>query len=142
MENIIKIIQEHSLTIRCLPHKVVNHWSYKEGDETKKYVDSKGNPSKSIRSVVVQDYDLEYFQKTPTPKWNTDSPEKRFANWKKNFPNGRKLLREERAVEKGGWWYVKETPNTDSTVTFSREYDKFFAPTLEEAIQLFLDSKK
>ena len=56
--------------------------------------------------------------------------------------DGKKLLKEERDVEKGGWWYVKETPNTSSTVRFSREYDKFFAPTLEEAIILFLNSKE
>ena len=55
--------------------------------------------------------------------------------WKRN------LIKEERTVEKGGWWYVKETPNTSSTVTFHREYD-FFAPTLEEAIQLYLKSKE
>lgn len=142
MENLIKIIQEHSLTVRCLPHKVVNHWSYTEGDENKKYVNTKGEPINSKREVVVQNFDLEHFQKTKPTKWETRTPEQRFENWKKNFPNGRKLLREERAVEKGGWWYVKETPNTDSTVRFSREYDTFFAPTLEEAIQLFLDSKK
>ncbi|MBK7362639.1 MAG: hypothetical protein IPJ01_10125 [Micavibrio sp.] len=92
--------------------------------------------------MVVQDFDLEHFQKTKPTKWETRTPEQRFENWKKNFPNGRKLLREEREVKNGGWWYVKETPNTDSTVIFQREYDKFFAPTLEEAIQLFLDSKK
>ena len=109
MESIIDIIQKHSLTVRCLPHKVISHWTYKEGDENIKWVDSDGNPTKSKRSVVIRE-------------------------------DGRKLLREERDVEKGGWWYVKETKNTSSTVTFSRKYDKFFAPTLEEAIKLYLDS--
>ena len=92
--------------------------------------------------MVIQNFDLEYFQKTKPAKWNTgNSPEKMFENWKKNFPNGRKLLKETKIVKNGGWWYVKETKNTDSTVRFSREHDKFFAPTLEEAIQLYLDSK-
>jgi hypothetical protein len=49
-------------------------------------------------------------------------------------------LKETKISEKGGWWYVKETKNTDSTVRFSREFDKFFAPTLEEAIDLYLES--
>jgi len=52
--------------------------------------------------------------------------------------NGRKFIREERPVEKGGWWYVKETADTRSQVQFSRKYDKFFAPTLEEALTLYL----
>lgn len=110
MENIIDIIQKHSLTVRCLPHKVISHYTYREGDENMKYVDSEGNPSTKKRTVVYSE------------------------SWK------RKMIREERDVENGGWWYVKETKNTDSTVTFSRKYDKFFAPTLPEAIQLYLDS--
>lgn len=142
MKNLIDIIQENSLTVRCLPHKVVSYWSYREGDENKKYVDSNGNPSKSKRSVVVQNYDLEYFQKQEPNKYDSSTPEQRFDRFKKNFPNGRKLLREEKEVEKGGWWYVKPTPHTSSTVRFDRKCDKFFAPTLEEAIQLYLDSKK
>ena len=90
---------------------------------------------------MIQDFDLGHFQKTKPAKWNTDSPEKRFENWKRNFPNGKKLLKETKTVKNGGWWYVKETQNTDSTVQFIRQYDKFFAPTLEEAIKLYLDSK-
>jgi hypothetical protein len=139
-EDIIAIIQKHSLTVRCLPHVVVSHWSYTEGDENKNYVDANGKPNTSKRTVVIQDFDLEHFQKTKPSKYNTDSPEKRFEQWKKNFPNGRKLLREERVVEHGGWWYVKETKSTGSTVMFDRKHDKFFAPTLPEAIQLYLDS--
>ena len=40
------------------------------------------------------------------------------------------------------WWLVKETKNTDSIVQFSKKHEIFFAPTLNEAIQFFLDSKK
>lgn len=111
MENLIKIIQENSLTVRCLPHKVVQHWTYKEGDENVIAVDSKGNRIIDKRSVI------------------TDN-------------KGRKMLRIEKNVDKGGWWYVKETKNTDSTVIFNRKYDTFFAPTLEGAIELYLQSKK
>lgn len=53
----------------------------------------------------------------------------------------KKFIREERIVANGGWWYVKETKNTSSAVTFDRRTDKFFAPTLQEAIQLYLNSK-
>lgn len=110
-QEIINTISEYSLTVRCLPYKVVNLWTYREGDENKKYVDSNGNPSKSTKTLYIRE-------------------------------DGKKLLKEERTVERGGWWYVKETPNTNSTVRFNREYDKFFAPTLKEALQLFLNSKK
>jgi len=140
-QEILQIIADNFLCVRRLPFKVVSYWTYREGDETKIYVDEKGNPSKAIRSVVIQDFDLEHFQKTPPSKWEKRSPEERCAAYKKTYPNGRKLLREERSVDKGGWWYVKVVNNTDSTVRFSREYDTFFAPTLEEAIQLFLKSK-
>jgi len=112
MENIIDIIQKHSLTVRCLPYITVYHWTYREGDEKSidnPSYDGNGNIRKVKKSIVTNAI-------------------------------GRKLLREEREVEKGGWWYVKETQNTDSTVRFDRKYDKFFAPTIEEALQLYLDS--
>ena len=141
--DVINIIKEHSLTVRCLPFITVNHWSYRDGDENKKYVDSKGNEIEATRTVIVQKFDLEYFKNTPPSKYNKDqTPEQRLNYYLKGNPSGeRKLLREERTVKNGGWWYVKETKNTDSTVKFSREYD-FFAPTLEEALQLYLNSIK
>ncbi len=115
MDNLIEIIQEHSLTVRCLPYVVVNHWTYKEGDEErikKPSYDAIGNIRDVKQSIVFNE------------RWN------------------RKMLREERQVEHGGWWYVKETKHTDSTVRFNREYDKFFASTLEEAISMYLNSLK
>ena len=139
---IIDTIQKYSLTVRCLPHIVVSHWSYQEGDENKKYVDSNGNPRTEKRTVVTQNHDLEYFKNTPPPSWSKATPEQRYETFKKNFPNGRKLLREERIVKDGGWFYVKETPHTGSRIEFSRKHDEFFAPTLEGAIKLFLESKK
>lgn len=108
MKNIIEIIQKHSLTVRCLPHVVVSHWTYREGEKVESYTDGNGLLRK--RSVVFLE------------KWN------------------RKFIREEKIVKNGGWWYVKETKNTDSIIQFSRKYDKFFAPTLEGAIKLYLDS--
>jgi len=143
MENIIDIIQKHSLTVRCLPHEVVSYYTYREGDEKAKWVNSDGSPSKSIREVVTQHFDLEHFQKTKPPKWEDGTPEQRFERWIKNNPNGRKLLKETRTVEKGGWWYVVETKDTDSTVRFSsKSSDNFLAPTLEGAINLYLESIK
>lgn len=141
--DILKIIAENSLTVRCLPHKVVNHWTYREGDESKKYVDAKGNTIEAKRTVIVQKFDLDYFKNTPPSEYHKNrTPEQRLKQYLKNNPTGeRKLLREEKKVKNGGWWYVKETPNTDSTVRFSRKHDKFFAPTIEEAIQLYLNSK-
>lgn len=145
-KEIIKVIEKNALTVRCLPFETVNYWSgYKEGDENRKYVDSNGKEIIAKREVVIQHFDLEYFQKAmaaPSKYTTTDTPEKRWERWKKNFPNGRKLLKETKIVEKGGWWYVKETPNTSSTVRFDRRYDKFFAPTLEKAVQLYLKSKE
>ena len=141
-DEIINAISDNFLCIRRLPFEVVTCWTYREGDENRKYVDSNGNPSTSKREIIIQDFDLKYFQKTKSARWNMDSPEKRFENWKKNFPNGRKLSKEIRTVKKGGWWYVKEVKNTDSTIRFNREYDEFFAPTLNEAVELYLNSKK
>ena len=139
MENIIEIIQKHSLTVRCLPHEVVTYWGYQEGDEHKNYVNSKGEPIKRQLEVVIQDYNFETYRKNLTP-YSIGEAEKMFKKWKEKFPNGKKLLKETRKVEHGGWWYVKSTSHTDSTIRFSREHDKFFAPTLEEAIQLYLES--
>jgi len=109
-QEILKTIADNFLCVRRLPFNVVIYWSYREGDENTKCVDSEGNPTKAKRSVVIRE-------------------------------DGKKLLKEERIIEKGGWWYVKPVNNTSSTVRFSREYDKFFAPTLEEAVQLYLNIK-
>jgi len=140
MENILEIIQKHSLTVRCLPYEVVSYTTYRDNDENLKYLDSNGNEIKVIREVVIQDYNLDYFKKQKPTKYSSDSPEKRYENWKKAFPNGKKLLKTTKKVVNGGWWYVKATPHTDSMVQFSRKYDEFFAPTIEEAIKLYLDS--
>lgn len=140
----IDIIQKHSLTVRCLPHKVINHWTYREGDENKKYVDSNGNPSKTNRTLVTRTYDLNFFENTPPQKWDKHlSPQQRLERHLKINPSGqRKFMREEKNVDHGGWWYVKETKDASSTVIFNREYDEFFAPTLKEALNLYLDSVK
>lgn len=140
-EKLLEIIAENFLCVRRLPFKVISLWSYKEGDEKKKWVDSNGNPIESKREVISENLDLEYFQKTKPSKYCTDSPEVRFRNYQKCFPNGRKYLKETKTVKNGGWWYVKQVENTDSTIQFSRKYDEFFAPTLEGAVKLFLESK-
>ena len=137
-EEILKIITDNFLCVRRLPFETISYWTYKEGDENKKYVDSKGNPIKSKREVVVQNFDLSHFQKTKPSKWENRSPEERYEQYKKNFPNGRKLLKETKTVEKGGWWFVKPVYNTDSQVHFNRKNDEYFAPTLEEAIKLYI----
>lgn len=139
--DILDIIKKHSLTVRCLPYETISYWTYREGDENKICVDAFGSSSGGVikKEIVVQDYDLEYFKKTVS-KFNTDSPEKRYERFKRIYPNGRKLIKETKNVKNGGWWYVKETNNTSSMVEFNRKYDKFFAPTLEEAIKLYLDS--
>ena len=106
--NCIEIIQKHSLTVRCLPHKVVSHWAYREGQKIKD------------NQTIVE-----------LPKWS-----------KLPHLKDRKFIKEVREVKCGGWWYVKETKHTYSSVEFSRKSDKFFAPTLEEALGLYLDSIK
>ena len=141
-DEIINAISDNFLCVRRLPFEVISLWKYNEGDENKKYVDSNGNPSTLKREVIIQDFNLEYFKKKKPPKWSNDSPELRFDEWKRTFPNGRKLSKETRTIEKGGWWYVKEVKDTGSTVRFNREYDEFFAPTLNEAVELYLNSKK
>ena len=54
---------------------------------------------------------------------------------------GTKLIRESKKTKYGGWFIVKYTPYNSNIVTFNLKTDKFFAPTLEEAVQLFLNSK-
>lgn len=139
----IKIIQENSLIVRCLPYKTVDLQTYREGDELRKWVNSEGKEIKAKREVIVQKFDLEYFKNTPPQEWNNNrTPQQRLEAYLKHNPSGeRKLLRTEKEVLNGGWWYVKETKNTDSTILFSKKTDKFFAPTLEEAMQMYLDSK-
>lgn len=141
MEDIIKIIQENSLTVRCLPFEVVEKTIYNEGDEHKKYIDPDGKEIvyKSIE-VITEQLDIEYFEKNPV-KFDNRTALQRLENWRKVFPNGRKILIKTKSVDYGGYWYVKETKNTNSNVEFNIKYDKFFAPTLEQAIKMYLDSK-
>lgn len=109
-DELLQIITEHSLTIRCLPKIVITLWQFRPGDEEKFGVgiplyDNIGN----ITRTIVQKGDKKYLQ-------------------------------EEKTVEKAGWWYVEHTPHTDSIVRFSKY--SFLAPTLEEAIMLYLKSKQ
>lgn len=129
MENLIEIIQKYSLTVRCLPYIVEENWTYTEGQKLRE-----------DEELTYWKPTLKYFQKEDL-KFSSQSAEKRMETFYNKFPNGRAIAHRKRVVEKGGWWYVKETKNTDSTVRFNREYDKFFAATLEEAIELFLKSK-
>lgn len=140
MENILQIIADHFLVVRRLPFEVVSHKSYQEGDEYIKYLGADGSEIVAERTVVVQDFDLAYFQKTPPSFYDSSTPEERYARWKKDNPNGRKLLKTVRKVEKGGWWYVQPCKHTSSTVTFGNGDGNFVAPTLEEAVSLYLKS--
>lgn len=141
-QEIIDIISKYSLTVRCLPRIFVNYEDYREGDENRAWVNHEDIQAEAKREVVIQDLNLEFFQKTELFEWCTPlTPEQRYSEWKRMYPKGRKLLKDTIEVEKGDRWYVKETPNIDSAVRFNRGYDEYFAPTLEEAIQLFLKGR-
>lgn len=126
--DIIKIIQENSLTVRCLPHKTTSKLSCPKNYKLQK-------------NEVIEFWkpDLKYFSKNN--RWTNPQKamDKFYLNWGKK---GRPFIIRTKIVEKGGWWYVKETCNTMSTVRFNRKYDTFFASTLEEALQLYLNNKK
>ena len=126
--NIIDIIQKNSLTVRCLPYKVTSKLSCPKNYNLQK-------------NEVIEFWkpDLKYFSENN--RW--DNPQKIMDKFYSNWgEKGRPFIVKTRNVEKGGWWYVKETKDTNSTIRFNRKYDKFFASTLEEAIKLYLDSKK
>ena len=141
---ILKVIEENFLVVRRLPFETETLFNYREGDEERYkkpafYSNGKPVDYKNVE-IFVENLDIEWFKKTPPQEWDKNStPEKRYERYKHTYPNGRKFVRITKTVDKGGWWYVKQVKNTDSTVRFSREYDKFFAPTLEEAVQLFLN---
>lgn len=113
-EKLLEIIAENFLCVRRLPFETTALWSYREGDEErvkKPIYLSDGSVLNAKRTVFFHE------------------------------GYGRKMVREVKVVKNGGWWYVKEAAHTSSTITFSREHDKFFAPTLEGAVKLFLESK-
>lgn len=128
-KNIQDIIAENSLCVRCLPHKVTSKYHFNENTKLKEN-----------QEIEIWKPDITYFE-TVTKNINGD-PQKRMKAFYERFPNGRKFVVETKEVKNGGWWYVKEAQDTMSTVRFNRKYDKFFAPTLEEAIELYLKSKE
>lgn len=126
-EEIIQIIAENSLTVRCLPLEVKEAYSFKQEEF-----------DKGGYELKIWCPDLEYFENSQF----LGNAKSRYEAFYKRFPKGRKFMVRTRYPEKGGWWYVKEKPDTSSTVCFNRKHDKFFAPSLEEAVQLYLNSKK
>ena len=48
------------------------------------------------------------------------------------------LVREEKTPSNAGLWYVQTAKHTGATIIFSNR--SFIAPTIEEAIQLYLNS--
>lgn len=121
-QEILQIIADNFLCVRRLPFEVVNFWTYKEGDENK----LGGFDGRPVYTENSQIFNIKREVVTCLGNW----------------PKDKKWIKETRKVEKGGWWYVKEVQNTGSTIRFRRDYDVFFAPTLEEAVQLYLNSKK
>ena len=121
-EEIIQVISDNFLCVRRLPFEVVSYWSYTEGDEKRlggfngKPIYLEGGKTLNATREIVTGY------------W-AHRPDKKF-------------IKEVKVIEKGGWWYVKPVRSTGSTVMFNRKHDKFFAETLEEAVKLFLESKK
>jgi len=95
--NIEEIIKQHSLVVRCLPHKVISTYTYNN---------DKLEPNEELIEI-----------------------------------NGRKFIRHTKVLERGGWWVVKQVKHSMSEVQFSLKKD-FIAETLEEALTLFLNSKK
>lgn len=122
IEEVYNVISEHFLVARRLPFEVISVWSYRDKDEEKlggfngKPIYLEGGKILNATREIITGYG--------------------------NFPPDRKFIKETKIVEKGGWWYVKQVKDTGSTVIFNREYDKFFAPTLEEAVTLYLNSLK
>ena len=121
-EEIIQVIADNFLCVRRLPFKVVSYWSYTKGDEER----LEGFNGKPI--YLEEGKTLNATREIVTGYW-AHRPDKKF-------------IKEVKVIEKGGWWYVKIAKNTSSTVMFNRKHDKFFGETLEEAIKLFLESKK
>lgn len=127
-EEIIQSIADNSLTVRCLPHIVTSKSSVRDVNK--------------LQEGSVLEYwqpDLEYFVTMNKYSNGQKLMDNFYSRWGEK---GRPFEVKKTKVEKGGWWYVKETQDTSSTVIFSRKYDEFFAPTLEEALQLYLSSKK
>lgn len=112
---IIDTIQKYSLTVRCLPFETVNMFTAYDNE-------------------VLREGCTEYFWK-PDDEYFKNTKSFGHSNWEARktqfytkFPNGRRFFKETKTVDKGGWWYVKETKNTNSTIKFDRQHDKFFAP--------------
>ena len=125
--DIVRIIKENSLTVRCLPEVV-----------TYKHAYSKDYKLKDNEKIEYWKPGLKYFSENN----KYSNPQKMMDNFYTTWgKKGRPFVVGSRQVDKGGWWYVKEVGNISSMVRFDREYDKFFAPTLKEAIELYLDSK-
>ena len=116
-EEILQIIGDEFLCVRRLPHEVISVWSYREGDE-----------ERINKPIYLEDGSILNAKREIITGYGT-------------WPADKKFVKETRFISKGGWYYVKRVANTWSTVRFDRKYDTFFAPTLEEAIQLYLNSK-
>ena len=102
------------------------------------------NDRKIIELIQKYSLTVRCLPKTVTSLWSFQGDYKFKLKNNQNIieHNGRKYIKTVREVERAGWWYVTESKNTDSIVHFSKGYKVFFAPTLEEAIQLFLESIK
>lgn len=111
MQNLTELIQEHSLVVRCLPKVVISYWSYRKGDEDRLNETRYYGSGEPITNVAREIVTR----------------------------NGRKFIKETKIVNTTDLWYVKEVKDTTSRVNFG--YGAFRAPTLEQAINLFLQSK-
>ena len=102
--DVLSIIQEHSLCVRCIPKTLVSRWRTLPGDLNRAMYAVEG-----VKKSYMFDEKSNMY-----------------------------IVSEEKTPSNAGMWYVHPAKHNHSTVMFSKT--SFIAPTIEEAIQLYLNS--
>lgn len=104
--DVLSIIQEHSLCVRCIPKTVVSVWRV-----LPKNLEQQMKINNGVSATKSANFD------------------EKSNMW---------IVREEKTPSNAGMWYIHPAKHNHSTVMFGKT--SFIAPTIEEAIQLYLNS--
>lgn len=104
--DVLSIIQDHSLCVRCIPKTVVSVWRV-----LPKNLEQQMKINQGVSATKSATFD------------------EKSNMW---------IVREEKTPYNAGMWYVQPERHNNATVIFGKK--SFIAPTIEEAIQLYLNS--
>ena len=132
--NTLEAIIFHGLAVRQIPLITVSEYDF---DHYMKNTHRVKDFLFAGESIKMWKPEIDYFEKNYGPT----EAQAIMKNFYMRFPEGRKFMVLTQVPDNAGYWMCKQYPRTSSSMEWKKA-ECHLAPTLEESVKLFLDSKK